>query len=159
MLKTSKRPLTTEERQKLLHLRPSFLFKERRKTVQRELDEGAAEVLNVEILRAWDMNGCRPPCCPHIYLFQVGEREYVYAESCDAFNFPDEQFPRRRIEIVRSPLTKRILSASAEEEVVRLEYSHFDPAMEYFSFSGDAECEILRTEEMPEEVRSMLSAT
>jgi hypothetical protein len=159
MVKTVKRPLTSEERQKLLHLRPSFLLRERRRAAQQELDEGVAEVLDLEVLRAWDMNGCRPPCCPHIYLFQVGERDYVYAESWTAFNFPDEQFPKRRIEIARSPLGKRILSANAEGEVVRLEDSPFDPATEYFSFSGAAECEIWRVGEMPEEVWSMLSAT
>jgi hypothetical protein len=158
MLKAAKRPLTPEERLNLLHLRPSFLLRERRQTAQRELDEGVAEVLDIEILRAWDMNGCRPPCCPHIYLFQTGEGEYIYTESWTAVDAPDGQIPKRRIEIVRSPLTKRILGVNTEEEVVHLEASPFDPATEYFLFSSNAECEILRADEMPEEVRSILSA-
>ena len=132
---------------------------ERRKAAQRELDEGVAEVLDFEILRALDMNGCRQPCCPHIYLFQVGERGYVYAGSWTAFNFPGEQFPKRRIEIVRSPIMKRTLGARAEGEAVPLEDSPFDPMTEYFTFSGEAECEILLADEMPEEVCSMLTAT
>ena len=159
MVRTTKRPLIPEERQKLLHLRPSFLFRDRRKVAQQELDEGVAEVLDVEILRAWDLNGCRPPCCPHIYLFQISEKEYVYTESWTAFNYPDEQFPKGKIKIVCSPLTKRVLSASPEGEVVSLENSPFDPATEYFTFSGHSECEILRAEEMSEEVRSLLAAT
>ena len=65
MVKTTKRPLTPEERQKLLHLRPSFLFRERRKAAQQELDEGVAEALDLEILRAWDMNGCLE-CTPKV---------------------------------------------------------------------------------------------
>lgn len=159
MAKTAQRPFTPEERQKLLRLLPSFLFRGRRKVAQQELDEGLAEVLDVEILRAWDMNGCLPPCCPHIYLFQIGEKEYVYVESWTAFDYPVEQFPKRKMKIVCSPLTKRILSASHEGEVVSLEDSPFDSATDYFSFSGNSECEILRAEEMPEEVRSLLGAT
>lgn len=159
MVKVTKRPLTSEERQKLLQLRPSVWFRERRKASQQELDEGVAEVLDVEIMRAWDMNGCRPPCCPHIYLFQVDQRVYVYVESWTAFNFADGQFPKHRIELVRSSLTKRVLSVSAAGKAVSLEDNPFDPATDYFSFSGETECEILRAEEMPDEMRSVLTTT
>lgn len=126
---------------------------------QQELDEDVAEVLSAEILRAWDLNGCRPPCCPHVYLLDVGGREFVYVESWQAFNYPDGQFPRRRIEIDRSPLTKRILSVRSEGEVLPLEDSPFDPVTDYLSFPGDTECEVLRAVEMPNEMRSRLTAT
>jgi hypothetical protein len=159
MVQITKRSLTAEERRKLQQLRPSFLFRDRRKVAEQELNEGVVEVLDLEILRAWDMNGCWPPCCPHSYLFQVGEREYFYAESWTAFNFPDGQFPRRRIEIVRSPLVKRVLSVNADGEVIRLEDSPCDRTTEYFSLSGDTECEILQADEMPEDVLSVLAAT
>ena len=153
----TERAMTAEERRRLLELRPSFLFRQRRRDADRELEQGVVEVFDFEVLRAWDMNGCAPPCCPHIYLFQVGFRKYVYVESWTAFNYPHGQFPRRRIIIVRSPIGKRILSSSAEGQVVPLEDSPFDPATEYFSFSGDTECEILRAEDIPPEMWSKLA--
>ena len=157
MVNIVKRPLSDEERQRLLHLRPSFLFRERRKVAQQELAEGLAEVLDLEVSRAWDLSGCRPPCCPHAYLFQVGEKEFVYAESWTALNYPENQFPTRGISIVRSPVTKRILSVRPEGEFLRAETELFDPATDYFS--GDTECEVLEESELSEDVRSMLSAT
>jgi len=159
MIGAIKRSLSDQERQQLLHSLPSFLFRARRKVAQQELDAGVAEVLNLEIIRAWDMNGCRPPCCPNIYLFQVGEKEYVYAESWTAFDYPGGQFPRRRLHIVLSPLTKRILSAHPEGDIVPLDDSPFDPATDYFILSGGAECDVLQSNEMPEEVLSLLTAT
>lgn len=143
----------------MLHERPSFLFRGRRKLAQQEIEEDVVEILSAEILRAWDMNGCRPPCCPHVYLLEIGDREFIYVESWKAFNYPDGQFPRRRIEIDRSPLTKRILSVRSEGEVVPLEDSPLDPATDHLSFSGDTECEVVRAEEMPEEMWSRLTAT
>lgn len=157
MLTITKRPLLPEERLRLLNLRPSVLFRDRRRVAQQELDDGLAEVLDIEVLRAWDLNGCGPLCCPHIYLFQICEKDYLYTESWTAFNYPDEQFPKRNIQIVCAPLTKRILSAAAQDELVSLEDSPFDAATEYFTFSRHREYEILRAEEMPEDVRSILA--
>ena len=103
------------------------------------------------------MSGCRPPCCPHAYLFQVGEKEFVYVESWTAFNYPEEQFPTPGMSIVRSPVTKRILSVSPRGEFLRAETEPFDPATDYFS--GDVECEVLEEGELSKDVRSMVSAT
>ena len=157
MISKTKRPLSDEERRKLRHVFPSLLFRSRRTVAQQELDGGMAEVLDFIVNRVWDMNGCRPPCCPHIYLFHVGETEFVYAESWTAFNDVSGQFPRRRMRIVRSPLTKRILSADVEGEVLPLEDNPFDPATDYFDHG--AECEVLKEEDMSEEARSVLAAT
>lgn len=145
MITIIKRPLSDEERHQLLRSLPSFLFRSRRKLAQQELDAGVAEVLDLEVIRAWDMNGCRPPCCPNTYLFQVGEKEYVYAESWTAFDYASGQFPRHRIHIVLSPLTKRILSVHPEGEIVPLDDSPFDPETDYFTLSGGAECELFQS--------------
>jgi hypothetical protein len=157
MIRKTRRPFSDGERKKLLHLRPSFLFRGRRKVAEQELDEGLAEVLDLEISRAWDLSGCRPPCCPHSYLFQASEKEFVYVESWAAFNYPEGQFPTSKMEIVRSPVTKHILSVCPEGEFLRAEAEPFDPATEYF-FSSNVECEVLEESDLSGEVQSMLSA-
>ena len=43
--------------------------------------------------------------------------------------------------------------------MVQLEDSPFDPATEYFSFPAGSECEILRAEDLPENLWSILAAT
>ncbi len=157
MISKTKRQFSDEEKQKLRHVLPSFLFRSRRKIAQQEIDEGVAEVLELQVERAWDMNGCRPPCCPHIYLLQVGETEFVYTESWTAFDDVGDKFPRRRVRIVRSPITKRILSLEAEGAVLSLEDNPFDPATDYFD--QGAECEVLQEKDMSEAARSALATT
>jgi len=134
------------------------VFKKRRSAFLQELDGGVVEVLDLEVSRTWNLNCCRPPCCPHIYVFQVGEAEFVYGESWTAFNFPENKFPKRKISIVRSPLTKRILGVHAEGEGLSADTETFDNVADYFSLPDGAECEIFEEKNLPEEVRSMLAA-
>ena len=157
MLHITERSITAKEKEKMQHLRPCFLFRERRRRAEQEIEEGIVEVFDLEVLRAWDLNGCQPPCCPHIYLFEVGEGLYLYAESWTAFNFPEGEFPKRRMQIVRTPRSKRILNCAIGDAVIEARDSPFDGVNDYFSFPNDVECEVMRAREMSEEVRTLLN--
>ena len=63
MMGAIRRALSDEEREQLQHALPSFLFRTRRRVAQQEIDSGVVDVLDLEIIRVWDMNGCGPPCC------------------------------------------------------------------------------------------------
>jgi len=156
MLRITQRPLSKEERKKLSSKLPSFLFRKRREFGAQELTENVAEVLEFKVVRVWDVGGCRPPCCPRVYVFDVGDGQLVYAESWTALNYPEAQFPTSELVIVRSPRTKHVLSVTRAGNVLRTEPLS-DPLIDYFD--RNVECEVLDVSELPEEIRSLLNAT
>ena len=158
MLNISRREISDDERQNLERFVPSFLFKKRKSVFLQELEEGIVEVLDFDVSRAWDLNGCHPPCCPHIYVFQACATKFIYGESWTAFNLWESHFPKRKMSIVRSPLTKRILGIRAEGEVLSADTGTFDSADDDFLLFNGAECEVFEDKDLPEEVRSRLTA-
>lgn len=157
MLIISNRKISDEERQNLKKFLPSLLFKKRRSPFLHEIAEGIVEVLEFEVSRAWSLNNCRPPCCPHSYVFQVEETKFVYGESWAVFNLPENSFPKRKMSIVRSPITKRILSIHVDGEVLSTDTETFDSMTDYFPLSDGAECEVFEEKDLSEEVWFMLT--
>jgi hypothetical protein len=159
MINHTQRPLSAKERQQLLLQRPSFLFRSRRKLAQQELDEGVADVILFEAIKGWDIGGCQPPCCPHSFLFQVTENEFIYTESWFAFAQTAQESAKRELQIVRSPRTRRILSVAFAGEPLTMLESPLDPATDYFPVAGNSECELIGAGQLSEEVMSLLAAT
>ena len=78
-MKTSQRTLSDEEKQRLKQSLPWF-GKGRRDSLA-DIEQGLAEIHEFEINRIWDINGCRPPCCPYTILFETTDEFFVYIES------------------------------------------------------------------------------
>lgn len=120
------------------------------------------EELDFEVQRAWNANPCEPPCCPPHCLFQVSPEEFVTATFDDDWNTPVAEIPKRAFKIVRSPVTKLILSWSATGEPVGIEPGDLGLHKSHSSSSLVpcstifAECEVFRLSDFSEELKKRI---
>ena len=157
MMKITERPLSETELQHLSQQSPFFLFKNRREIWHQELNRGVAEILELEVIRAWEVNICT--CCPNSYLFQVAEDQYVFIESWDFTKYAVAcgEFPRRKIKVERLPHSKKILALNIDGELVPAEEVQLEPTD--LPNYGDTECEVFRINQFSKELCSKLPAS
>lgn len=154
MIKITERPLSETERQHLSEASPFFLFKNRREIWRKEFERGQVEVLELEIIRAWEINICT--CCPNSYLFQVDPEAYVFIESWTFTKFAEapNSFPVRKMRVERLPLSKKILAIEMAGDLLPTEDTGF--ALTDLPNYGETECEVFHASEFSEELRSKL---
>jgi hypothetical protein len=157
MMRITERPLSESELQHLSQQSPFFLFKNRREIWHQELDRGVAEILELEAIRAWEVNICT--CCPNSYLFQVAADQYMFIESWAFTKYASTsgEFPRRNIRVERLPHSKKILALNIDGELVPAEEVQL--ALTDLPNFGDTECEVFRINQFSKELCSKLPAS
>ena len=141
-MKIEKRNLNSEERSRILRERPPF--GEGRKAARADLERDEAEMLSFRIRRAWDVNECRPPCCPRVLLIETDEREFIYLESWSVLPATDVQ---RRCIAERAIASHRLLHFRSEGETVELEQTS---VREWFFDFSAAQCEVVNAADLPD---------
>jgi len=81
---------------------------QRRKQRLREIDQGIVDVLEFDVDRIWDINGCRPPCCPYTLLFRTSDSLFVYLETWQDIKQQNESSLR----IESTPEARKILNVA-----------------------------------------------
>lgn len=120
-----------------------------------EMKAGMAEVISGSVSRAWSENGCGPPCCPNAYLIDTGEGRFVAVSTWEFLEGDGDHFPGSSFTVVRTPVSKRVLSATASGVPVRLS----EPSLMEVPFgTAGCKCEILDFESLPPELRERLSS-
>jgi hypothetical protein len=154
MIKITERPLSQTERQQLSDEAPFFLLKNRREIWRQEVERGTLEVLELQVMRAWEVNICT--CCPNSYLFQVDSEAFVFLESWIFTKFADvpNSFPRHQLKVERLPLSKKIMAIDIAGELLTAEKTQL--ASTDLPNDGDTECEVFNASEFSEELRSKL---
>ena len=155
MIRITERALSRTELDHLSEQSPFFLFKHRREVWHQERNRGIAEILELDVIRAWEVNICT--CCPNSYLFQVDDREFVFIESWVFTNYAatSGEFPRRKITVERLPQSKKILSIKIEGEFVAAEAVQL--ALTDLPSDGDVECEMFRVSQFSNELSATLA--
>lgn len=155
-MKRYHRTLSEKEKQRLKSDLP--WFGRRRKEGLREIDQGVIEVHEFCIDRIWDINGCRPPCCPYTLLFRTTDDLFVYIETWQDIEQQKNEVDERRLTIESTPALRKIFKTEVEgQERIR----HTDGLREFnelFEISGEAEWRIYKREELPERVVAILEA-
>jgi len=155
-VKTYQRTLSEEEARRLKNDLP--WFGQRRKERLREIDEGVIAVHEFDIDRVWDINGCRPPCCPFTLLFRTTDGLFVYLETWQDIKQHKNELHESRLRIESTPRSSKILKTEIEgAERIR----HTEGLREFnelFEIGGDAEWRIYKREELPEQVIATLEA-
>ena len=157
MITVTERPLSETELQHLSQQSPFFLFKNRREIWHQELDRAVAEILELEVIRAWGVNVCT--CCPNSYLFQVAAGQYVFIESWTLTKYAAASgaFPRRKIKVEPLPHSKKILALNIDGELVPAEEVQL--ALTDLPNYGDTECEVFSINQFSKELCSKLPAS
>jgi|SRR5262245_4283666 len=164
-IRITERALTSEELAVLRKKKPIFLFWKERRLTKQELSRATGEELDFEVQRAWNANPCEPPCCPPHLLFQISPDEFLSVTFEDDYTTPVAEVPRSAFKIVRSPLTKVILSWSSSGDRVRLEPDDLGKHQAHSRYSLVprtsilAECELFRVTEFDDELRKKLGAS
>jgi len=155
MISITERPLSKTELDHLSQQSPFFLFKHRREVWHQELDRGIAEILELEVIRAWGVNICT--CCPNSYLFQVDDLDFVFIESWVFTNYATTsgEFPRRKLTVERLPHSKKILSIKIEGDFVAAEAEQL--ALTDLPNDGDTECEVFWINQFSDELSGKLN--
>ena len=156
-MKITERPLSETELRHLSQQSPSFLFKNRIEIWQQELDRGIAEILELDVIRAWGVNICT--CCPNSYLFQAAADKYVFIESWALTKYAatSGEFPRRKIKVERLPHSKKILALNIDGELVPPEELQLE--LTDLPNNGHTECEVFGISHFSEELCSKLPAS
>ena len=154
MMTITERPLSETELQHLSQQSPFFLFKNRRDIWHQELDRGVAEILELEVIRAWEVN--ISTCCPNSYLFQVAADQYVFIESWALTKYAatSGEFPRRKIKVERLPHSKKILALNIDGALVPAEKVQL--ALTDLPNYADTECEVFRINQFSKDLCSKL---
>jgi|SRR6266566_5565864 len=121
MIEISERLLSESELRHLRHDSSFSLLKNPEENWRKELDRSVAEILDVEVLRAWQVNICT--CCPNSYLFQVSAETYLFIESWTftKYAIAAGEFPRQRLKVERLPLSKKIVALAIDGEFLPAE--------------------------------------
>jgi hypothetical protein len=123
-----------------------------------EIEQGLADVYEFEINRVWDINGCRPPCCPYTLLFETTGDSFVYIESWDEVEREESAKAEMRLVIESTPGTKRLFKSIIEGQLRTKHNEQLRDLNEFFEIDGGAEWRTFEREEMPTEVMAILEA-
>ena len=153
-MKSYRRTLSEQEKRQLKQDLP--WFGQRRKERLREIEQAVIEVQEFDIDRVWDINGCRPPCCPYTLLFRTADDLFVYVETWHEIEHEKSERTESTLTIESTPATRKILNAEvAGEETIRHTAS-LREFNELFEIIGEAEWKIYKRDELPEQVIEVL---
>ena len=156
LMKKYQRTLSDVEKQRLKNDLP--WFGRRRQQTLRQIDAGSVEVYEFAFDRVWNINGCQPPCCPHTLLFRITDGSFVYIESWKEVGQQKNSGNESRLKIEAPPGTNTIFK-SAIDGTPTVRYSDaLREFNEFFEISGDAEWQIYKREEVPDEIVTTLEA-
>ena len=156
VVKIYQRTLSEKEKQRLKIGLP--WFGHRRTERLGEIDHGMIDVHEFAIDRIWDINGCCPPCCPYTLLFRTTDSLFVYIETWQEIDRQNKEIDESTLRIESTPASRKIFkTAVGGHERVR----HTEGLREFnelFEISGEAEWQMYRREELPEQVIAILEA-
>ena len=113
-------------------------------------------VYEFDVLRSWDINGCRPPCCPYTYLFQTTDDLYVYVETWEEFDRIERANSESRLVIVSTPTTRRLVKSTLAGTIALEHDEKLRELNEFFEIDGDAEWRAWKKHEIPANVIELL---
>jgi len=114
------------------------------------------EIHEFLIDRIWDINGCRPPCCPHTLLFRTTDGLFVYIETWQQIAQQNNDAGESRLSFESNPAKRKIFKIAV---VGNQTFRHTEQLRElnmFFEMSDEAEWQIYQSEEIPERVRTIL---
>ena len=150
-MNTYQRTLSETESQRLKGKLP--WFGTRRQEMLADIEQRLIHVYEFDVLRSWDINGCRPPCCPYTYLFQTADDVYVYFET---WGESDQNESENQLVIESTPRT-RMLVKSTLPATIPLEHDEkLRELNEFFELSGAAEWRAWKKHEIPANVIELL---
>lgn len=152
----SQRNLTDNEKRALKGALP--WFGKKRKSGLREIEDGIAEVREFEFERAWDINACQPPCCPHTLLFKTDAHTLIYVESWDDIVRDPDDSEKCRLVLESLPHSRKLLKLRLVGPVVAKKSERVREFNHLFEISGPDCLRQYVVEELPTEVRSALDA-
>jgi hypothetical protein len=133
-------------------------FGRRRQDVLTEIERRVIHVYEFDVVRSWNINGCRPPCCPYTYLFQTADHLYVYVETWHEFDLEQSANNESRLVIESTP-TSRMLVKSTLAGTIGLDHDEkLREFNEFFEIDGNAEWRVWKKDEIPSNVRELLEA-
>lgn len=153
-MKTYQRTLSDEEKRRLKRSLP--WFGRGRKESLADLEQGLVDVYEFEINRIWDINGCRPPCCPYTILFETTDDLFVYIESWDEIERRENVTGKSKLVIDSTPVIKRLIKSRIEGYGPIEHNEHLRELNEFFEINGEAEWRTFKKWEMPKEVVTIL---
>ena len=108
----------------------------RRQELLTDIEQRLIHVYEFDVLRSWDINGCRPPCCPYTYLFQTSDDLYVYVETWEEFERRENSGSRLVIE--STPTTRMLVKATLEGTIALEDDEKLRELNEFFElYSGE----------------------
>ncbi|HEX2270723.1 MAG TPA: hypothetical protein VHH35_14350, partial [Pyrinomonadaceae bacterium] len=119
---------------------------------------GLVDVYEFEVNRIWDINGCRPPCCPCTILFETTDDSFVYIESWDEIERQENITGQSRLVIESTALAKRLIRSRIEGQSLVKHDEQLRQLNEFFEVDGEAQWRTFKRVEMPKEVVTTLEA-
>jgi len=150
-VKNYRRTLSDEEKLQLRRGLP--WFGKSRQARLADIEQGNADVYEFEVNRIWDINGCRPPCCPYTILFETTDDLFVYTESWDELEREDNL---NHSLLLASTPNKRLVKLHIQGQI-----KHDDRLREwseFFEINGDGQWRLLKKSEIPPHVLATLDA-
>ena len=141
-----KRKLTDGERDRIARHRP--WFGRDRRDANEDLAAGEAEIVPFSVRRFWDVNECRPPCCPRELILETTDDRFLHLESWSVL--PDSNELGRNCVAHRASASKTLLAFEASGEIVSAEQ---DSVRDVLLDFAAAECEWVDAVDLPLEFR------
>src|SRR5215207_6348051 len=124
-------------------------FGRRRQDMLTDIGERLVHVYEFDVLRSWDINGCRPPCCPYTYLFQTTDDLYVYIETWEQFDRKESATSESRFVIESTPTTRRLVKSTLAGTIGLKHDERLRELNEFFEINGDADGECVKNMRHP----------
>ena len=116
------------------------------------------EAQEFEIDRIWDINGCRPPCCPHTLLFRTTAGPFVFVETWQKIEEQDNDAHQSRLIIESTPAGKNMFKFARRRGETIAHTEKLRELNEFFEISGQAEWLMYKKEELPADVMAILES-
>lgn len=155
-MKTYQRTLSNLEKSRLKRSVP--WFGKRRRDRLADIEQGLVEIHEFDIHRVWDINGCRPPCCPFTILFETTDQMFVFVESWARIERQESSHGESKLVIESTPTLKRLIKCTVEGLRPIKHTEELREFNEFFEITDDAEWRIFKKAEMPDEVIATLEA-
>jgi hypothetical protein len=155
-VKKYQRTLSEDEKRRLKRSLPWFGHRKQERL--REIEQGLVDVYEFDIERTWDINGCRPPCCPYTLLFKTTDGLFVYIESWQEIERHNNESGESSLTIESAPAAKRLFKTAIEGEQRVRHSEKLREFNEFFEIAGDAEWQMYKREELPDIVLAALEA-
>ena len=155
-MKAHQRRLSDKEKQRLRRSLP--WFGKRRQDRLADIEQGVADVYEFEVTRMWDINDCRPPCCPYTILFETTDDLFVYIDSWDEVERQESVTGESRLILESTPGAKRLIRSRIEGQTPIKHSEKLRELNEFFEIDGEAEWRTFTRLEMPDDVVATLEA-